>query len=180
MRSTIFGLVTLLGLAACSKQESQSPASQGQAPAGKAAEPESESPSQEVNSADEEETKTPSSPAAKRRKSTTPPQAGPSSLDETETKKGEKDLLASEPRTLEQAQAQLRQAETQLKEIYKSRAQPLASGDSRCTKACKAFASLKRAKDAICRLTKKGSEACEKANSSVKANEKRLKACACE
>lgn len=57
---------------------------------------------------------------------------------------------------------------------------PLANGDSECGNACKAFASLRRAANGVCRLTNEGDARCVRARSVVKENETRVAACGCE
>jgi hypothetical protein len=57
---------------------------------------------------------------------------------------------------------------------------PLAGADSRCANACRAFASLKRAADGVCRLTDETDARCTKARAIVKQNEPRVAACSCQ
>lgn len=57
---------------------------------------------------------------------------------------------------------------------------PLASGDARCPRACKAFESLKRAGDAICRIAGATDSRCTKASDLVKQSATRVAACGCE
>lgn len=57
---------------------------------------------------------------------------------------------------------------------------PLATGDARCPTACKAFASLRRAATAVCRLAGDADARCTKARTSVTENEARVAACKCE
>jgi hypothetical protein len=59
-------------------------------------------------------------------------------------------------------------------------AERLSRGDSACGNACKAFASMKRAADAVCRLTKEADARCVRARTLVKENETRVAACGCE
>lgn len=59
-------------------------------------------------------------------------------------------------------------------------ARPLDTGDNRCESACKAFASLKRAADGICRLAGDTDTRCSRAREIVKQNEPRVAACKCE
>jgi hypothetical protein len=56
---------------------------------------------------------------------------------------------------------------------------PLASGDARCPRACKAFDSLRRAGDAICRLAGNADARCGRAKDVVKQNQARVSACGC-
>jgi hypothetical protein len=57
---------------------------------------------------------------------------------------------------------------------------PMANGDSECGNACKAFASLRRAANGVCRLTNEADARCVRARSVVKENETRVTACGCE
>ena len=104
--------------------------------------------------------------------------AGPSSL--TDDKEGAK--KAKDFATLEDAQAAFTQAQTELSALLTpgGKAQPLAGGDGRCGKACKAFSSLKRAASAICRIAGSDDGRCTKAQKSVDENEKRVAPCGCE
>lgn len=82
--------------------------------------------------------------------------------------------------TLAQAEAALRTAEARLTTLLGAQgATPLASGDRRCADGCKAFASLRRAADAICRLAGDADSRCSRARKVVSDNDARLKACAC-
>jgi hypothetical protein len=58
-------------------------------------------------------------------------------------------------------------------------AAPLASGDARCPHACKAFESLRRAGDAICRLAGAADARCTRAKGVVKQSQARIVACGC-
>jgi hypothetical protein len=60
-----------------------------------------------------------------------------------------------------------------------SSATPLARGEPRCENACKAMESLRRAADAVCRLTSKTDDHCKKAQKLVKTNEARVAVCQC-
>ena len=109
----------------------------------------------------------------------------PSSADERKEPPADKDALRG-LETLAQAEAALKQAETDLDALVGKQgraagaATPLAAGDPRCPNACKAFESLRRAADAVCRLAGDGTERCTKARAIVKASEGRLSACKCE
>jgi hypothetical protein len=61
-----------------------------------------------------------------------------------------------------------------------AKAQALSAGDKRCDEACLAFASLKRAADAICRLAGDSDARCTRAKRIVDSSESKLKACSCE
>lgn len=52
-------------------------------------------------------------------------------------------------------------------------------GSDRCLNACKAFASLKRAAAAVCRLAGEADARCKRAQSIVSENEARMTACKC-
>jgi hypothetical protein len=58
-------------------------------------------------------------------------------------------------------------------------AAPLAGGDARCPQACKAFDSLRRAGDAICRIAGDADARCSRARDVVKQNQTRVTACGC-
>lgn len=57
---------------------------------------------------------------------------------------------------------------------------PLASGDTRCPRACKAFDSLRRSGDAICRLAGDADARCTRARDVVEKNKSRVAACGCD
>jgi hypothetical protein len=57
---------------------------------------------------------------------------------------------------------------------------PLTKADTRCESACKAFASLRRAADGVCRLTSESDARCTKARAIVKQSESRVAACGCQ
>jgi hypothetical protein len=56
---------------------------------------------------------------------------------------------------------------------------PLAQGDARCPRACKAFDSLRRAGDAICRLAGDKDARCSRARGVIKQSQTRVTACGC-
>jgi hypothetical protein len=58
-------------------------------------------------------------------------------------------------------------------------ASQLSAGQPRCVDACKAFASLRRAAGAVCRLTSKDDPHCKKAEALVKQSEARVAVCKC-
>lgn len=58
--------------------------------------------------------------------------------------------------------------------------EPLARGNASCGNACKAFSSLQRAANAVCRLTSEGDARCVRARTLVKENETRVSVCGCE
>ncbi|HMR04500.1 MAG TPA: hypothetical protein PKA88_01965 [Polyangiaceae bacterium] len=99
--------------------------------------------------------------------------------------KSKKDGLAAEQgaefSSIAQAEAALNEKSAQLTKLLGgAKAQALATGDKRCDDACLAFASLKRAADAICRLAGDGDARCTRAKRIVDDNETKLKACSCE
>jgi hypothetical protein len=57
---------------------------------------------------------------------------------------------------------------------------PLAAGDTRCPRACKAFDSLRRSGDAICRLAGDADARCTRARDVMKQNATRVAACGCQ
>ncbi|MBK7584176.1 MAG: hypothetical protein IPI67_28745 [Myxococcales bacterium] len=58
-------------------------------------------------------------------------------------------------------------------------AEPLAAGTDRCVSACKAFASLKRAGSAVCRLAGETNERCKRARGIVQESETKVAVCKC-
>lgn len=129
---------------------------------------------------------------------TPPPQAGaaaqpsppPSSATDEDQKPAKRDGLPKdsrgEPRTPEEAQAAFDRAKTELDTLLgtiggpkRGAATPLASSDGRCPDACKAFSSLKRAADAVCRLTSETDPRCTRAKDVVKESQARVDACKC-
>lgn len=95
--------------------------------------------------------------------------------------KSEKDGLAEKLTSIAQAEAALNEKSAQLTKLLGgAKAQALATGDKRCDEACLAFASLKRAADAICRLAGDSDARCTRAKRIVDDNETKLKACSCE
>lgn len=56
----------------------------------------------------------------------------------------------------------------------------LAAGADRCGNACKAFASLKRAAGAVCRLAGESNARCKRAQGIVQENEARIAVCKCD
>jgi hypothetical protein len=88
--------------------------------------------------------------------------------------------------TVEDAERALEQAKTELATLVGrdgkkgSEAQPLTRGTPPCENACRAFASLRRAADAVCRIAGETDGRCVKARVLVKENETRVAACGCE
>lgn len=74
----------------------------------------------------------------------------------------------------------LKKGSTPARKPKASEPSALAGGDARCAEACKAFASLKRAADAVCRLTSATDARCAKARTVVEENRKRVQVCRCE
>jgi hypothetical protein len=134
-------------------------------------------------------------PTANAEEPTPPPApevpAEPSADDEAKKKeiksadKAPSSLRRDEPKTLAEAEAALSKAERDLDRLLTAgtgksgKAAPLSVGDSRCDEACKAFASLKRAADAVCRLAGETNTRCARARDLVKENEGRVKSCNC-
>jgi len=92
--------------------------------------------------------------------------------------------LNDEPKTIAEAETRLADAEDEIQQLLHvnkggAAASPLSTGDGRCEQACKAFASLKRAADAVCRLAGDSHERCTRARSVVKKNEGRVQPCSC-
>jgi hypothetical protein len=149
-----------------------------------------EAPSQTAASESPAPAAVPASPEAQ---AAPPPGAAPptslteegEAADEPGLKKGE-----SEPRTLAEAEELFKTSSADLEKLVGplkadkatggAAPAPLASGDARCPKACKAFASLERAGDAICRLAGENDARCTRAKDVVKQNATRVAACGCE
>jgi hypothetical protein len=93
--------------------------------------------------------------------------------------------LSDEPKTVAEAEARLAESEEEIQQLLKvnkgrgGAASPLSTGDARCAQACKAFFSLKRAADAVCRLAGDKDARCTRARGVVKENEGRVQACSC-
>lgn len=88
--------------------------------------------------------------------------------------------------TLAQAQAALERANRRLVELYapvtakaKAAAENGLSQSQRCDIACKAFASLERAADAVCRLAGEQDARCKHARHLVDVNRQRVASCHC-
>jgi hypothetical protein len=88
-----------------------------------------------------------------------------------------------EYQTIEEAETALSGAKTELDKLLTKPgggADRLATDDARCENACKAFASMKRAADAVCRLAGDPDARCKKARTLVKSSEARVAVCKCE
>lgn len=161
------GVVLALGIPACKKSD-QAPKS---APSEAAPEPESPTAAPAPPPALPAEPSTAEKPADVEEQK---PKAGPS---------GQRGGLLQGPQTLAEAQAELDRAERDLKTLLGpttgAGATPLASGDNRCPNACKAFASLERAADAVCRLAGETDNRCTRAKQLVKENKTRVSVCQC-
>lgn len=86
-------------------------------------------------------------------------------------------------KTVEEAEKALTGAKTDLDKLLTKAgggADRLSTGDSRCESACKAFSSMKRAGDAVCRLAGDSDPRCKKARTLVKGSESRVAVCKCE
>jgi hypothetical protein len=109
----------------------------------------------------------------------------PSSLGEPAAEDDE----AIEPDTLADANALLTRANERLDILFGRRKKSeaaagagsrLSTGSSDCLEACKAFASLRRAADAICRIAGETTRRCKKARAAVDENAERVAVCGCE
>ena len=116
-----------------------------------------------------------------------PPPAPAATPDSLEKKTEEKGGLAAPEReytNLAEAQKAFDESSQELDKLLgklgAQGATPLAGGDGRCPQACKAFASLERAGDAICRLAGDTNQRCTKAREVVKQNKARVSACGCD
>jgi hypothetical protein len=126
-----------------------------------------------------------------------PPQAGqpgggfapPTSITEGEDDNGQHGLKAAEPTTVAEAEKAFSTSNQELEKLIGplkgdkatggAAPAPLANGDARCPRACKAFDSLKRAGDAICRLAGDTNARCTRAKGVVKQNATRVAVCGC-
>lgn len=118
-----------------------------------------------------------------------PPPAAPTSGlpsgGEAAEKPEEKEALDKpvEYKTIEEAESALSGAKTELDKLLTKSgggADRLATNDARCENACKAFSSMKRAADAVCRLAGDPDARCKKARTLVKGSESRVAVCKCE
>jgi hypothetical protein len=112
----------------------------------------------------------------------------------------ESGLDRAEPRTLEEAEAALERARAELSALTVAEGPPGAAGaplspppatapapapaeparpSDPCATACRAFGSLLRAKDAVCRLEAPRGERCARAEDIVREAEGRVRSCAC-
>ena len=115
--------------------------------------------------------------AAGREQPATPQQSQPAAPLQTEAG------IAPEPASLPEAERALERARSELEEASAgdAKADREASGGERnCATACRAFASLRRAADAICRLAGPGEQArCARARGTVTDSERRVAGCGC-
>ncbi|MEZ4219407.1 MAG: hypothetical protein R3B13_00670 [Polyangiaceae bacterium] len=121
----------------------------------------------------------PAPPAAAEPTPTSGGEMGPSGEDSIKKRplKGRESELS----TLPEAEAALDEAAKRLEKLLGGmKAEALATGDKRCDEACLAFASLRRAADAICRLAGDSDARCSRAKKIVDDNESKVKACTCE
>ncbi len=111
--------------------------------------------------------------------------AAPSSGEDNDEARKKRDGLKEENQksftTVAEAEAALAQAKTELDTLLApaGKAVALSSGDARCDKACKAFSSLRRAANGVCRLAGDDTPRCDKARGTVSDNEKRVATCGC-
>ncbi len=173
MRKFVYTAAALAALG-CSKQADES-AKSAEAPAATpAAEPAAQS---------ELEADTPAAPPPPVGASPAPAgdDEAPTSAKPKKKARDKTDLLERELTSVAEAEAALNKANSELTKLLGgAKAQPLASGDKRCDQACLAFASLKRAADAICRLAGDTDARCTRAKRIVDDNESKVKACSCE
>ncbi len=166
-------VVAALAALACSKQSEESAKSAAAPAAAPAAE-------QVAQSEDEKDTPGAPPPVAAAPASPGDNEA-PTSAKPKKKAEGKKDGLERELSSLPEAEAALNKANTRLTKLLGgAKAQALASGDKRCDQACLAFASLKRAADAICRLAGDTDARCSRAKRIVDDNEAKVKACSCQ
>jgi hypothetical protein len=85
--------------------------------------------------------------------------------------------------SVEEAEKALTGAKTELDKLLTKAgggADRLSTDDARCENACKAFSSMKRAGDAVCRLAGDSDPRCKKARTLVKGSESRVAVCKCD
>lgn len=109
----------------------------------------------------------------------------PSGSTTTEAKPAEKEALdkREEYQTIEEAESALANGKSELDKLLTKAgggADRLSADDARCENACKAFSSMKRAADAVCRLAGDPDARCKKARTLVKGSESRVAVCKCE
>jgi hypothetical protein len=113
---------------------------------------------------------------------------------------GSADAATTEYRTLAEAEGALEQAKAEIDRLAFAQPPPSAAGaapskkeaadrgadalgeqkaDSGCSNACRAFASLLRAANAVCRLDAEGGDRCARAKSVVTDAERRVSSCGC-
>ncbi|MCA9645198.1 MAG: hypothetical protein H6718_10010 [Polyangiaceae bacterium] len=80
---------------------------------------------------------------------------------------------------LKSAEKALIAADLELVDLLKG-ATALSDSDARCERACRAFASLERAAEGVCRLAGESDDKCSHARARVKVHSERLKACDCK
>lgn len=88
-----------------------------------------------------------------------------------------------EYKTIEEAESALSSGKAELDKLLTKAgggADRLQTDDARCENACKAFSSMKRAADAVCRLAGDPDARCKKARTLVKGSESRVAVCKCE
>lgn len=107
----------------------------------------------------------------------------PSSTVQPDTKPAEPLDKPVEYKTIEEAETALASGKTELDKLLTKAgggADRLTTDDARCENACKAFSSMKRAADAVCRLAGDPDPRCKKARTLVNRSEARVAVCKCE
>ncbi len=101
---------------------------------------------------------------------------------QNQPKSGESELVSAE-RELDDADARLSDAASgggaAMSDDTDFDAAPQSGGASRCSTVCKAYASLLRAREAICRIDGDAGPRCERANFTVERHENTRAACDC-
>lgn len=183
-RHVVLWSVLTLGAASCAvRRPDAEPAAPAGAPESPAA-PESQAPAQPGYGmappapADEAKPGTPSSAT---------PALGDRAADDGYTSLAEAEAALEKARAeLGAPRAEARPAESQPEKAKRPStapaggAAPLAEGAERCVNACKAFASLKRAASAVCRLAGDTNARCKRAQTIVQDSEARVAVCKCD
>ncbi len=184
MRRGPWLLILLAGLASCAKRADEAasaPASQAapmpaQAPG--AAAPETPSP----EPASDEEAPSSAAPPPPPGASPVPGPAKKSEAEKRKTTDALKQDRADGFGSLSEAEAAFAKAKTDLESlvVVGDKAVALSGGDSKCERACRAFSSLERAADGICRIAGDDDARCGKARGVVNEHRPRVSACGCE
>jgi type IV secretory pathway VirB10-like protein len=147
--------------------------------------PQANAPPSSTPVADESERETSATTPEPAQNQAPPPPAGlPSGGAQPATPADKKALdQPVEYQSVEEAEKALTGAKTELDKLLTKAsggADRLSTDDARCENACKAFSSMKRAGDAVCRLAGDSDPRCKKARTLVKGSESRVAVCKCD